>query len=69
MKRMKKVQTDFLFSTPSFLIGLGSVLNISGNYFEFNESSSDQEADKRALSCDFKMIGQDLKDSLNSAGK
>ncbi len=52
--------TDFLFSKGSFLIGAGSVINLSGNYFEFNTSNSDTEADEKAIRNDFRMIGQDI---------
>lgn len=60
MKKTKKYRTDFLFPTPSFLIGAGSVLNIAGNYFDFNYSSSDTEADNKAILSDWGVIGQDI---------
>jgi hypothetical protein len=60
MKKIKKYRTDFLFPTPSFLIGAGSVFNIAGNYFNFNYSSSDKEADNKAIMSDWGVIGQDI---------
>ena len=60
MKKNKSYRSDFLFSTPSFLIGTGSVLNIAGNYFSFNYSSSDRQADTKAISSDWGVIGGDI---------
>jgi hypothetical protein len=57
--------TDFLVSTPTFWIGMGSVFNIAGCYFDFNYSRSSEEADRKALECDRDMIVQDFKDTLS----
>lgn len=65
MKKPKKVFTDFLFSTPDFTTGAGSVMNLFGNYYEFNTSINGFEADHTALSNDFNMIGQDIRDILD----
>ncbi len=64
MKRKKRFATDFLFSTPTFLSGAGTVINLAGNYYDFNASDSGSEADALALSNDFRMVGQDLADVL-----
>jgi hypothetical protein len=60
MKKNKSYRSDFLFTTPSFLIGAGSVLNIAGNYFSFNYSSSDRQADTKAISSDWGVVGSDI---------
>jgi len=52
--------TDFLVSRGGFLIGMGSCLNLSGEYFEYNLSVSDKEADARALRSDWEQTGNDL---------
>jgi len=57
---MNPVKTDFLVSTGSFLIGVGTVMNLSGNYFQYNYSRNGEEADKRAVYRDWRMIGQDI---------
>lgn len=70
MNKTKKYRTDFLFSTPNFFTGAGSVMNLAGNYYDFNTSENDLEADYFALKNDFIMIGQDLYEAietLNSA--
>lgn len=60
MKRKRQYHTDFLFPNSGFLMGAGSVFNIAGNYFEFNYSSADQNADEKAISNDWGVIGEDL---------
>ncbi len=60
MKKNKSYRSDFLFATPSFVMGAGSVLNIAGNYFSFNYSSSYRQADTKAISSDWGVIGGDI---------
>ena len=57
--------TDFLFICPSFLHGMGSVLNIRGRHYHFNYSSSPTEADSRALINDWRMVGLDFRKALD----
>jgi len=64
MNNNKDIRTDFLFATPSFLVGAGSIFNLAGNYFEFNISSSGEEADIKALQSDWDMVGNDLRDAF-----
>nr|WP_322622984.1 hypothetical protein [uncultured Flavobacterium sp.] len=56
-----KLNTDFLFPKMSFVIGLGSVLNLAGNYFEFNTSKTAEEADFKALKSDWNNVGNDIR--------
>lgn len=63
---LKNFKTNQMFPRTRFLTGMGSVLNISGNYFNFNYSSNEQEADAVAIASDWGMIGQDLKSVLDS---
>jgi hypothetical protein len=53
-------RSDFLFPSPSFLIGAGSIFNIGGNYFEYNLSETDLQADLRALISDWLAIKKDF---------
>lgn len=61
MTKKKAYPRDYIFVTPSFLMGMGSVLNISGNYFPFSEASSPEEADLRAIASDWGVIGNDIR--------
>ncbi len=66
----KKICTDFLFPRASFLTGVASSINVVGNFYHFNYSSSDDEADYKAIRCDWDMIGSDLMiTSENETGK
>lgn len=60
-KRKIEYKTDFLLPKNDFFIGLGSVLNIAGSYFEYNYSKSAYEADRRALMSDWSNVGDDFK--------
>jgi hypothetical protein len=68
-REIKTNCTDFLFSSPSFFIGMGTVLNIGGNYYAFNCSSSEEEADRKALASDWEMIGKDFRNAMKSSNE
>ena len=55
------VKTDFLTSTSTFFTGAGSVMNLAGNYYDFNTS---EDADGQALAADWKVVGQDMEKAL-----
>jgi hypothetical protein len=61
---MKRFQTDFLFESSSFLAGLGSVMNIRGQSRNYNGSDN---PDDIAISHDWHMVGQDIRDALKKA--
>ena len=60
MTNKKSYTRDYIFVTPSFLMGMGNVLNIAGNYFPLDQVSSPSEADRRAIESDWGMVGCDL---------
>ena len=55
------LKTDFLTATSTLVTGMGSVLNIGGNYYSHNESASSEEADQIAIAKDWRMVGQDIR--------
>ncbi len=57
-------KTDFLTASSTFVIGMGSVLNVGGNYFRHNRSATAEEADRVALESDWAIIGQELRAGL-----
>jgi hypothetical protein len=65
----KRYRTDFLFVNPSFTMGLGSILNIEGNYFHFNYSENAEQADTKALESDWGMVGQDIEYAIEEFSK
>ncbi len=64
MRKRNRYITGFLYSDNSFLAGAATSFNLAGNFYEYNLSDSDQEADSKAISNDFAMVGQDISDSL-----
>lgn len=54
------LKTDFLVPTSSFMVGVGSVMNIGGDYFEYRLSASPEEADALALRSDWNNVGKDV---------
>ena len=65
----KLFKTDFLFYKTNFWTGMGSVLNLSGSYFDFNYSDTEEEADFLAFLNDFGVVGQDMEYALNEFRK
>lgn len=57
-------RTDFLFPNPSFLKGMGTVMNLRGNYYSWNQSNTPEEADARGLKCDWAIIGEDIRSAF-----
>jgi hypothetical protein len=57
-------QSDFLFTNPSFWVGVGGAVNLAGNYFPFNASPTAEIADMRAMQADFAVVGEDLRRSM-----
>jgi hypothetical protein len=59
-------KTDFLFAQPSFLNGIARALDIGGTFDAYNRSADEASADLRAISSDWKVIGQDMKRAIDS---
>jgi hypothetical protein len=58
--KLNKVRSDFLFAKPSFISGAARVLDLYGIYDAYNASSTEREADYKALVSDWHMVGQDI---------
>jgi len=61
---MNRLETDFLSARSSFWMGVGSVLNICGEFHEYNAS---ENPDDFAIERDWRMVGQDIQDALDRA--
>jgi len=59
-------RSDFLFPKTSFLIGCGSVFDIWGGYYSFNQSAVSGGDDERALACDWAMVAEDLRAAVEA---
>ena len=60
----KKIdQSSGLYCPSSFIIGMGSIFNIPGDYFDYSYSRNNIEADNEALKRDWETIGKDIRRS------
>ncbi len=66
---MGQFTTDFLVAKSTVVTGAGTVFNISGNYYEYNQARTPQEADALALISDWGIVLQDLNTSFVPALK
>ena len=57
----KKSYSFFLFALPRFLTGFASLLDIGATLTHYNEFSTPEEADARAIKSDWAAIGNDLR--------
>ncbi len=60
MQENYKYKSDFLFSNSSFWSGFGSSFNLAGNFYNFNTSKSEKEADNKAIRSDWSVVGENL---------
>lgn len=59
-------KSSFLFAMPSFIRGAAKVLDLGAtNSSIYNESSSEEDADRRAMSADWMVVGDDLRKATN----
>jgi hypothetical protein len=58
---------DFLYAAPSFLSGIGRVIDLGGTMTVFNESDSPFEADSRAIYSDWLATGNDIRGACEKA--
>ena len=58
-------RTDFLFAKPSFLRGFGRAIDLGSTRNIYNDSTSGQKADYRALKSDWGVTGKDLREAID----
>lgn len=69
MAKLKRYKTNRLFHRASFIGGIGSIINVAGNYYDFNYTGSGEEADIKAIENDWGMIGDDIRQSVKKITK
>ena len=62
---MGSLRTDFLFSRMGVLSGAASVFNLAGNFYRFNTSENEAEADAKAMLSDWSMVSEDFRTAVN----
>ena len=60
----RKVKSDFLVGSPSFLSGTARPLDFCGQYDEYNISPTEAQADAMATFSDWLIVGQDSQGAL-----
>ncbi|MFZ0704677.1 MAG: hypothetical protein WAM71_03675 [Candidatus Korobacteraceae bacterium] len=55
-----RIKSDFLFAQPSFASGAARILDLWGQFDDYNISNTPQEADESAIAADWIIVGQDL---------
>lgn len=58
------IRSDFLFARPSFLEGVGRIIDVAGSLNMYNVSRTGEEADARAIYEDWKALGSDMRVAL-----
>ena len=60
------VSLDYkIYAQPSIIEGIGRLLDFSGSLPEYNFASSPKEADVKAISHDWIIVGSDLEAAIN----
>jgi hypothetical protein len=59
----RDIETGFLFASPSFWSGVARLLDLWGKFDDYNREQSGEETDRAALYSDWRIVGQDLRDS------
>lgn len=57
---------NYLFADPSFLAGVGRVLDLGGAFDDYNASPTEALADARAMRADWVAVGRDLQAAMDS---
>jgi hypothetical protein len=57
-------RSGILFARPSFLEGIGRLFDFGGTLNQYNDSSTPQEADIKALRADWEAVGDALRTAL-----
>ncbi|MBI1739602.1 MAG: hypothetical protein HYR57_01780 [Candidatus Koribacter versatilis] len=57
---MNKARSGFLFAMPSFVSGAARLLDLYCLYDSYNSSSTEREADYKAMLSDWRIVGQDI---------
>jgi hypothetical protein len=61
--------TGLLCTTPSFLEGVGRIVDFGGCLDMYNESETSEESDMAAIASDWWAIGDDLREEIMKAIK
>ena len=60
------ISSSNLFSTPSFLLGFAHAVDIGNTLSVYNDAASADEADLRAISSDWRLVGADISKAMGN---
>jgi hypothetical protein len=63
----RNVKSDFLFAQPSFMSGASRVIDLWGQFDDYNRSDTPAEADAKAIAADWLVVGQDILEILQKS--
>jgi len=55
-----------LFAKPSLLTGTARLVDLGGVFDKYNRSTTEAEADSRALASDWSIVGLDLENAMET---
>lgn len=61
---LRRIPSDFLLAQPSFASGFARLVDFSCAFDAYNHSSTEQEADTRAILADWLAVGFDLSEAM-----
>lgn len=64
---MTRMSTLFLMADPSILFGAARVVDLFGQFDQYNLGRTGGEADARALMADWTIVGDDLLEAIAAA--
>jgi hypothetical protein len=64
---VNKARSDFLFATQSFVSGAARSLDLYCLFDSYNSSSTEREADYRAILSDWRVVGQDILSAMRES--
>jgi len=65
MSKTDEICSDFLFARPTFVEGVGRIIDFSNSLNTYNQSRTGAEADARAIYQDWKAVGHDLRVAID----
>ncbi len=60
----KKINTDFLVASPSFVSGCARLFDWGAQYDSYNFSQNVEEADAKAIFSDWSSVGDDIVEAM-----
>jgi hypothetical protein len=64
--QLRRSYSTYLFATPTWKEGVGRLLDFGDTLTQYNESATAEQADYRAFEMDWKAVGSDIQDAIDS---